>query len=147
MTYARRGPFFWRSEKHVAKEVKSDLRVAKKWRLPWWSVLCLIIGSLPIYLLFDRFGRLNSALPTLTCVVSLAFAIVLKWNLRRKTWFWITIGVIAALHILLIVSVPWTDKWVPAAAYAGAASLDLVVILVILAVVEKLVGSPFPMEQ
>jgi len=147
MTHARRTSSLWRSEKQVAREVKSDLRVAKKWRLPWWGVLCVIIGSMPLLLLFDRFGRLNSALPTLTCVVSLGFAIVLKWNLRRKTWFWITISVIAALHILLIVSVPWTDKWVPATAYAGAASLDLVVILVVLAIVEKLVGDPEAIEQ
>jgi len=147
MTHARRTSSLWRSEKQVAKEVKSDLRVAKKWRLPWWGVLCVIIGSMPMFLLFDRFGRLNMALPLLNSIAVLGLAIGVKWSLRRNAWFWITMGAIAALHALLILAVPWTDKWVPAAAYAGAASLDLVVILLVLAIVEKLVGDPEAIER
>ena len=42
-----------------------------------------------------------------------------------------------ALHILLISFVPWTTKRVPAAAYAGAASIDLCAMLWMLSLLQK----------
>jgi hypothetical protein len=36
--------------------------------MPWRGVLRLLIGALPIYWLFDHFGELNIALPTLYIV-------------------------------------------------------------------------------
>jgi hypothetical protein len=52
----------------LVNEIKGDIKAAKKMRLPWWGVLCLIFGSLPIYWLFDHWGRLSIALPALNCV-------------------------------------------------------------------------------
>ncbi|MFZ0978622.1 MAG: hypothetical protein WAN23_04385 [Candidatus Acidiferrales bacterium] len=147
MTHAKRASSFWRSEKQVVNDVKSELRVAKKMRLPWWGLLCLMIGVLPIYWLFDRAGRLNMALPLLNCVAVLGFAFVLNWKLRRDAWFWITMTIIVALHVLLILSVPWTTKWVPAAAIAGIDSVDFVVILMILATAGKLAEARKPPEE
>lgn len=121
----------------LANDVKGDIRAAKKIRLPWWGVLLVIIGSLPIYWVFDHFGRLNIALPTLNSVGMLAFAIAVKWKLRRRAWLWITMAVIAALHFPLILFVPWGARWVPALAIAAIDSADLIVMLAILAVVQK----------
>src|SRR5690242_21844087 len=86
----------------------------KKMRLPWWGVLCVMIGALPMYLLFVYFGRFDLARPTIYSVAMVAIAIAMRWKLRWHVWFWITMTVIAALHVLLILSVPWTTKWVPA---------------------------------
>ena len=121
----------------LAKDLKKDIKVAKKIRLPWWGVLCGIIGSALSAWLFDHFGRLDLALPTLDSVGVLGFVLVLKWQLSRRVWFWITMAIVVALHVLLILSIPWTTKWVPASAIAGIAALDLIVILAILSVVAK----------
>lgn len=121
----------------LANDIKSDIRAARKIRLPWWGVLVIIIGSLPIYWLFDNFGKLSVALPTVVCVLMFGFAVVVKWKLRRHVWFWGTMAVLAALHVLLILLVPWTTNWVPAFAIAAIASADLIVMLAILALVEK----------
>jgi hypothetical protein len=125
----------------LAHEVKSDIREAKKMRLPWWAVLCIIIGALPIYWLFDHFGRLNIALPILNVVAVLGFMLALKRKLWPHTWFWITMAVIALLHIPLILFIPWGTRWVPALAIAGIDSLDFCLILWILSVVGKLMNG------
>jgi hypothetical protein len=49
----------------VVSDLKADGQVAKKLRLPGWGVLCCIVGGLPVPWLFDHFGKLNLALPTL----------------------------------------------------------------------------------
>ena len=69
----------------------------------------------------------------------------LKWKLRRQTWFWIAITVSAALHVPLILFVPWTTRWVPALAVMVGAMADFFLILWILLVVEKFMeGSIAP---
>lgn len=82
-------------------------------RLPWWGVLCVIAAALPILLLFDHFGKLALARPTLYSAAVIGIAIAMRWNLRRHLWFWSTMAAIAALHIPLILYVPWTTKSVP----------------------------------
>jgi hypothetical protein len=126
----------------LANDVKSDIKAAKKLRLPWWGVLCVIIGSLPAYWLFDHFGRLNIALPTLNGVGMLGFAIAVKWNLRRRMWFWVTMALIAGLHVPLILFVPWGTRSVPALAIAAIDSLDFCLILWVLSIVGNLMGGP-----
>ncbi len=123
-------------------DIKNDIKAAKKMRIPWWGLLCIGIGSLPIYWLFDHSGRLDLALPTLNCILVLGFLVALKWKLRRCVWFWIIMTTIALLHVPLLLFVPWTTKWVPALAIAFIDSADFCVILSILSVVGKFMGEP-----
>ncbi|MGH9535230.1 MAG: hypothetical protein ACRD2E_10250 [Terriglobales bacterium] len=122
--------------------MKGEIAAAKKMRLPWWALLCIGVGALPIYWLFDHFGRLNIALPILNVIVVLGFMLALKRRLWPHAWFWITMAVIAALHVPLILLVPWGNRWVPALAIAGIDSVDFCLILWILAFVGKLTGGP-----
>jgi hypothetical protein len=122
--------------------IHGDIKAARRMRLPWWGVLCAIIGGLPIVWLFDHFGKLNLFLPTFNCVAILGFTIAVKWKLRRHTWFCGTMAILAALHVPLILFVPWTTKWVPAIAIAAIDSADLIVILAIVSVVGKFVERP-----
>lgn len=125
-------------------EIVSDLKAAKQMRLPWWGVLCGIIASALVAWLFDHLGRFDLARPTLYSVVMVAIAAAIKWKLRRHLWFWITMTVIAALHVPLILLVPWTTKWVPAIVIIPFGIADLYVMLAILSVVEKLVEGRKP---
>lgn len=122
----------------LANDLKKDIRAAQRIRLPWWGVLCLILGSVPIYWLFDRFGRVTLSLPILNCVGMLALVIIVKWKLKRHAWFWGTMIILALLHVPLVLVVPWTTRWVPALIIGAIDSVDLIVMLAILAVVEKL---------
>jgi hypothetical protein len=124
----------------IANDLRTDIKAARKIRPPWWSVVCGIIGSFFCAWLFDSFGKLNLVLPTLNSIAVLGFILVLKWNLRWHAWFWITIAVIAALHVPLVLLVPWSTRWVPALAIAVIDSADLIVILTIVSVVARFVG-------
>jgi hypothetical protein len=118
-------------------DIKNDIRAAKKIWLPWWAVLCVMIGGGLGCWLFDHLGRFDLALPTMNGVAVFGFAIAVKRELSRRAWFWITMAVIAALHVPLILFVPWTTRWVPALAIAAIDSADFCVILTILSVVGK----------
>jgi hypothetical protein len=50
--------------------------------------------------------------------------------------------VIAALHVPLILFVPWTTKWIPAIVIIPIGPADLYAMLAILSVVGKLTESP-----
>jgi hypothetical protein len=45
---------------------------------------------------------------------------------------------IATLHALLILYVPWTKRWIPALVIAPILAVDLVVVLAIIILLEKL---------
>jgi hypothetical protein len=131
----------------LANDVKTEITAAKKMRLPWWAVLCLLVFGMPLPWLFDHFGRLNLMLPMWNSVAVLGFMFALKWKLRQHAWFWITMTVIAALHVPLILFVPWGTRWVPALAIAVIDSLDFCLILWILSVVGKFLHEPKASED
>ncbi len=131
----------------LGNDIRNDIKTAKKVWLPWWGVLCWMIACALIVWPFYHSKRLDLALPTLNSIGVVGFVIAIKWKLRRNGWFWITMTIIAALHILLILLVPWTMKWFPAIAIAAIDSADFCVILGIIAVVEKLVGASTAFER
>jgi len=114
----------------------------RQMRLPWWGVLCVIVGALILGLLFVYFGRFDLARPTLFSVAMVAIAIAMRWKLRRHGWFWGTMTILAALHVPLILFVPWTTKWIPALVIIPFGFADLYVMLWVLSVVGKFMAGP-----
>ena len=72
----------------------------------------------------------------------LGVTIAIKWKLRRRLWFWITMIVIVALHLLLILFIPWTTRWVPAIVIIPIGIADLYAMLWIILVVGKFMEGP-----
>jgi hypothetical protein len=124
----------------ISSEVKDDIKVARKLWLPWWGVLAWMAFCLPVILLTDHFSRLNMSLPLLNCIGVFGFLIYLKWELRQRPWFWITLALLVMLHVVLIWFIPWTSKWVPALAIAAISSVDFCMMLWILAAVASMTG-------
>ena len=102
----------------------------------------VMVGGAPIFWLFDHFGRFDLALPALSTVLTLGGVIAIKWKLRRQGWFWITMTVIVALHLLLVFSVHWTTKWVPAVLIVSVCTADFYAVLAILSVVGNFLERP-----
>jgi len=122
-------------------DLKNDIDAAKRIRLPWWALLSVVIVAAFSAALFDHFGKLYLVLPVLNSIAVLGFLIALKWKLRTRMWFWITMLIFAALHVPLILFIPWTTKWVPALAIAAIDSADFCVILWVLLVVGRFMGE------
>jgi hypothetical protein len=114
----------------------------RKMRLPWWGVLCVMLGALPLALLFGYFGRFDLARPSLFSVGMLAIAIAMRWKLRRHVWFWVTMAFLAALHLPFILFIPWTTKWIPAFVLIPFGMADLYAMLWTVYFVGKFMGEP-----
>jgi hypothetical protein len=123
-------------------ELKREIQELKNRRLSWRAKLFIVLIGAPMVFLFALYGGLELAMPLTITISALCFVVYLKWKLRHHAWFWITMTVIAALHVPLILFVPWTTKWVPGWAVAGFATVDFCLILWILLVVERLMGGP-----
>jgi hypothetical protein len=126
----------------VVDEIKSDIKAAKKLWVPWWVVLFVGIGGFLFYSLFDQFGIFDLARPTGISILVFGLLFAVKRTLRRRLWFWATMTILAGLHVLVILFIPWTTNWVPAATVAGIASVDLCAMLAILDVVASFVEGP-----
>jgi hypothetical protein len=119
----------------------------RKLRLPWWGVLCVILGALSVLIFFDHFGQLALARPTMISAAMVIIAIAMRWRLKQHGWFWLTMIVLAALHVPLILFVPWTTKWVPALAIIPIGIADLYLMLWVLSVVGKFMGEQKTTEK
>ena len=131
----------------LIEDIKSDIQTAKKMRLPRWGILPGIIIAFLCSWLFDYFGKLSMVLPVLNSIGVFGFLIALKWNLRRRSWFWGIMIFIAALHVPLIMFIPWTTQWVPALAIGVIDSADFCLIIWILAAVGKFMEEPSASEM
>ncbi|MFI5115774.1 MAG: hypothetical protein ACHP8B_03655 [Terriglobales bacterium] len=128
-------------------ELKREIQEAKELHLSWRTRLFIFIVGAPTVFLFGIYGRLELAMPLIIIIGMHGLVILFKWKLRRQTWFWIAMTVSAALHVPLILFVPWHTRWVPALALAVIASADFCLILWILLVVERLMGGPKTAER
>jgi hypothetical protein len=125
----------------VEDNTKSDIRAAKRLRLPWWGVLLGIVVSTFGAWLFDHLGRLDLALPTLNSILVLGVVAAVKRKLWRYASFWIMMTIVTALHVEAILLISWTTTWVPAVAIGIMDSLDFTVVLAILNLVAKSSGG------
>jgi hypothetical protein len=126
----------------LVSDLRNDIKDVQNVRIPsrvkWFGA----IGALLCCLLLLHFGRFDLASPTINCLVVLGFVITLKWKLRRYVWFWIAMIIVAALHILFLMFVPWTTTWILGLVVAAIDAVDLLVILAILSVVRRFMERP-----
>ena len=107
----------------------------RKWTL--WSIAVVVL-AFPLVPLFTHFGRPASGPPAYLFTLMLLLSIRGRWELSRKIWFWVTIAGIVAIHVPLILLVPWSSRWIPAIIKLPFCIVDLLLILGIISTVEKL---------
>jgi hypothetical protein len=97
--------------------------------------------TLAAVMLYFAFAFITS--PAKARVASIATAMILtavwmRWDLRKHVWFWVTVGMLALMHIPLVTLFPWTNENYPGAVLLPEALLDLAVIYGSIKLVEKL---------
>jgi len=128
-------------------DFKGEIRAATKLRLSGWRMVCWIAVCAAIAWPLNSAGRLDLALPILNCIGVLGFITALNWSLRRRRWFWIVITIIAALHVLVLMFIPWTNKWVPAFTIAAIDSADICILIAIFVVLRRFMDGPTMSEE
>src|SRR6266567_3765702 len=84
----------------------------RRMRLPLWGYIFIPVGAFLLFALFDHFGKFALARPTVFSVSIIIIAVAMRWKLKGRVWFWITMASLAALHVPWILFIPWTTKWI-----------------------------------
>jgi hypothetical protein len=99
-----------------------------------WIVAIL----LPLYFAFFYAGRPDTGKYVCIGVGMHLIAIWINWDLRRQLWFWTTIATLLAIHIPLLLIVPWPSRWIPAMSVLPFGVADCALILGVIALMERL---------
>ena len=100
-------------------------------------VLSAVLLTSPICLIFICLGRPGAGRAAWFLTGVIVIAAKVRWDLHDRGWFWALLTTIATLHLALVISVPWTSKWVPASTIAPFCALEGVAILGLIQLVEK----------
>src|ERR1035441_3449302 len=76
----------------------------------------VIIGAilLPVLLLFIYLGKEDMGRTVCVVLGMIMLAIRIRWDLRKRFWFWGIIICLLALHVPLFFIVQWPNGWLPA---------------------------------
>jgi hypothetical protein len=109
-----------------------------------WSkrnIIFVAIAAFPLGLLAEHFAGSGSGLPTSLAALVVTPSVWWRWDLSNKLWFWAAVVAIIALHMMLILHVHWTTRWIPAVISAPFCILDGLLILQVFELGEKLTDS------
>src|SRR5258708_23085573 len=98
-----------------------------------WAAIC----TLPIYILFVYLGDSGRGRAAWISVGMIALAARLLWDLKNRVWFWVTLAIIALLHVLMILLIPWGAQNLSYVALLPVGLLDLGITYGIIRLVEK----------
>jgi hypothetical protein len=118
----------------------------KQMRLSWRGVLGVMFGTAALAFIFISLRRFDLARPSMVSIAMVGLALVMRWKLRKHVWFWVTMTLLAALHLPLILFIPWTTKWIPAILIAPIGIADLYAMLWVISVVGKFMEGPTTAE-
>jgi hypothetical protein len=79
--------------------------------------------------LFRRFGRIDLGMNVAVCLAMCIIAIWIRWDLRRRLWFWVVVALLLALHVPLFFLIKWPHRWVPGVALLPIGIADLLLFL------------------
>jgi hypothetical protein len=105
-----------------------------------WAIVGMVLTS-PLFFFFVERGNAGTGRAAWICAGMFFIAIKMRWQLKNRAWFWILIACLLGVHLLLILYIPWADRWIPAVAILPIGVLDLLIILESIALVEKLAAG------
>ncbi len=99
------------------------------------------ICTAPLFIIFAYFGEPDRGFTAWACAEVILITIRFFWGLRSRVWFWVTITIIALLHVPLILFVPWPFKQLSYVALLPVGFLDFALAYGIIRLVENRIES------
>jgi hypothetical protein len=99
----------------------------------------VLLLVLPIQFAFIHAGFPGKGRAAAICAGMVITSVWIRWDLRDRLWFWVTVTLLILLHVPLVVLIPWTDHSYPGITLLPAALLDLAVTYGAIKLVELLV--------
>lgn len=78
-----------------------------------WTGLIVVALLSPVFIGFAYFGKAELGFTTVLVLGMAAIAIKSRWQSRHHTWFWVTVGLLIALHVPALFLVHWPHSDVP----------------------------------
>lgn len=105
----------------------------------WYLAIAAL--AFPVVPLFDHLGKPEFERPAGFALILLMLAVKVCGEIRSQPWFWATIMAIAGLHVpVLMLTAQWLSRMpFPTVLLGGV--VDMVLILAIIGLVERLVGK------
>ena len=110
-------------------------------------VLVAAAFTLSVFLLFRQFGRVDLALPICICLGGVLFAVRMRWDLRRRFWFWATLVLVLLLHVPLIIMVPFPRITVNRITLLPFGVADFLIFFGAVRLVERLIVKSPPADE
>ena len=102
---------------------------------------------LPVYILFMVLGHEELGRSVFIVLGMMMFAIRVRWDLRKRIWFWAIVVVLLLLQIPLLFIFQWPrgfHGWLPAVGTLPIGLADLLIILGAVRFVEKFIVKAPP---
>jgi len=77
----------------------------------WALMFGLCVGIAGGFLVIS--GKAGKGVAGTLCALAIGVAISTTWGLRKNIWYWVTVGLIIALHLPLVLFIPWPNVIVP----------------------------------
>lgn len=101
----------------------------------------------PVYILFWLFGKEELGRSVFIVLGMTMIAIRVRWDLRKRVWFWTIIVLLLLAHVPLLFLFRWPQGyhgWLPAVGTLPIGLADVLIILGAVHLVEKFVVKPRP---
>ena len=109
----------------------------------------VIIGAvlLPVLIFFDHIGQIYLGLSVFIWLGMILLAIRIRWNLRKRLWFWATIVVVLLLHVPVVLMIPWPRMTINRITLLPIGVVDLLITLGAVRFVEKFIVKAAPPDE
>jgi hypothetical protein len=105
----------------------------------WYLVIAVV--TFPLVPLLDRVGRPEMEWPAYLALSMILLAIKVCRDIRGRWWFWVTIVAVAALHVPLLIHTAKRLSGISVRGMLVLGILDILIILAVISLVERLVGT------
>jgi hypothetical protein len=116
-------------------------------KVPDFSGLLIALAAAPLYWVLASLGYEDIGRTAGLSLGMVLIAVRFRWYLRKHNWFWVTIVLVLLLHIPLILEVKWSENVIPGIALLPIGALDLLAILGVIRLAEKLLNKPTSSED
>jgi hypothetical protein len=104
-----------------------------------YTGLIIVAMLAPVFAVFASLGKPDMGLGACIVLAMMMIAIKLRWELRKRIWFWATMVLVLALHVPLVLIVRWPHGNTPTIVYTMPLGIaDVFVILGALRLAENL---------
>lgn len=108
---------------------------------PKWQGAVGAAAALSVFFIFAHFGLEGAGRIAAVSVASIGGAMRIAWPLRDRSWFWVAMACVAAVHVAIVTLYPWSNERYPAFTLIPVMVADIVAILCLLGLLAKVLGG------